>query len=115
MRKEETMFRFGIHLSGSRVAALTALLLASAISPPVTPVEADEAVADCEVAPGRESQREGGESTETDAPSADTLSDCDGLLHPAPVGDSELVEPAPDAGRTPVIEPEDLPLQQPRE
>ncbi|KGF67270.1 hypothetical protein LL06_22885 [Hoeflea sp. BAL378] len=39
------------------------------------------------------------------------LKECDGVLRPPPVGDSEFTEPAPPVGETPVIEPEDLPPQ----
>lgn len=48
-----------------------------------------------------------GETDET--PLAETLDDCDGVLQPAPQGDTGLVEPAPEEGRTPVIPPETLP------
>ncbi|OHV81909.1 hypothetical protein [Ensifer sp. LCM 4579] len=40
------------------------------------------------------------------------LEECNGVLKPPRVGDSELVEPAPDVGRTPVIRPDELPPQQ---
>lgn len=40
------------------------------------------------------------------------LEECNGVLKPPRVGDPELVEPAPDIGRTPVIRPDELPLQQ---
>ncbi|TCN21282.1 hypothetical protein [Sinorhizobium americanum] len=40
------------------------------------------------------------------------LDDCDGILKPPKVGDTEMVEPAPDTGTTPLIRPEDLPRQQ---
>lgn len=40
------------------------------------------------------------------------LEECNGVLKPPMVGDPELVEPAPDVGRTPVIRPDELPPQQ---
>lgn len=40
------------------------------------------------------------------------LEECNGVLKPPRVGDPELVEPAPDIGRTPVIRPDELPPQQ---
>ncbi|WP_193354432.1 hypothetical protein [Sinorhizobium sojae] len=40
------------------------------------------------------------------------LEECNGVLKPPRVGDPELVEPAPDVGRTPVIRPDELPPQQ---
>lgn len=40
------------------------------------------------------------------------LEECNGILKPPRVGDTELVEPAPDVGRTPVIRPDELPPQQ---
>jgi len=43
---------------------------------------------------------------------ADKLDECNGVLEPSRVGDSEIVEPAPDVGKTPVIRPKELPSQQ---
>lgn len=37
------------------------------------------------------------------------LDDCDSVLKPPMAGDGAFVQPAPDEGRTPVIEPEELP------
>lgn len=42
---------------------------------------------------------------------ADKLDECNGVLEPPRVGDSEFVEPAPDVGKTPVIRPKELPTQ----
>jgi hypothetical protein len=41
----------------------------------------------------------------------DKLDACNGVLKPPRVGDSELVEPTPDVGKTPVIRPGELPEQ----
>ncbi|WEX79158.1 hypothetical protein PYH37_003831 [Sinorhizobium numidicum] len=43
---------------------------------------------------------------------ADKLDECNGVLEPPAIGDSEIVEPAPNEGKTPVIRPEELPPQQ---
>lgn len=40
------------------------------------------------------------------------LDDCDGILIPPSAGDTEMVEPAPDVGKTRVIRPGELPSQQ---
>jgi hypothetical protein len=70
---------------------------------------AEEKPEDCQVEPGTKAQdRVPSETDETV-----TLSDCNGILKPAPVGDRELVEPAPEAGETPIISPEEIPDQQP--
>ena len=37
------------------------------------------------------------------------LDDCNGVLKPPAVGDSEIVEPAPQTGQMPVITPNELP------
>lgn len=37
------------------------------------------------------------------------LTDCDGVLKPPATGDGQMVSPAPDAGKTPVIPPSDMP------
>jgi hypothetical protein len=39
---------------------------------------------------------------------------CHGVLKPPPTGDGEIVEPAPDAGTTPIIPPGSLPEQPPK-
>ncbi|QFT66970.1 hypothetical protein FIU93_09305 [Labrenzia sp. THAF35] len=70
---------------------------------------ADDKSGDCKVEPGAKSQ----DRVPTDTEETASLSDCDGVLTPAPVGDRELVEPAPDVGETPVITPEEIPDQQP--
>ncbi len=61
----------------------------------------------CHVRPG------GG--TPSDAPAvgqpqagANRLNDCGSVLVPPVVGDAEMVEPAPDKGRTPVIDPSEI-------
>lgn len=46
------------------------------------------------------------------APNRSTLTECDGVLKPPATGDGEIVEPAPDAGKTPVIPPSNVPQQQ---
>lgn len=89
-----------------RTACLMAALMAVALPFSGSVASADEKPVDCEVAPGAEDEREDSSTEE-----AGTLSECDGLLHPAPVGDGELVEPAPDVGRTPVIKPRQVPVQ----
>ncbi|OHV80973.1 hypothetical protein [Ensifer sp. LCM 4579] len=43
---------------------------------------------------------------------SEKLDDCNGVLKPPKVGDTELVEPAPDVGKTRVIRPGELPAQQ---
>jgi hypothetical protein len=40
------------------------------------------------------------------------MDDCNGVLKPAPTGDSDFSRPAPEEGRTPVIRPDNLPGQQ---
>lgn len=57
---------------------------------------------DCRAAPER-----GGEERLF----AEKLEHCNGVLEPPNVGDTELVMPAPDVGRTPIIRPDDLPKQ----
>jgi hypothetical protein len=79
--------------------AIAALLTTSALSKdPGTGAQNES----CRVAPGADAN---GALTEK-------LDDCDGVLKPPTVGDTEIVEPAPDVGRTPVIRPDELPEQQ---
>ena len=42
---------------------------------------------------------------------SDTLAPCDGVLQPAPVGDQEMIIVPPPVGETPVIEPDEIPVQ----
>ncbi|NTH49218.1 hypothetical protein G6K98_31760 [Agrobacterium rhizogenes] len=44
--------------------------------------------------------------------SSGKLSDCEGVLKPPAVGDTELEKPAPEVGKTPVIRPGDTPKGQ---
>ncbi|WP_342585785.1 hypothetical protein [Sinorhizobium alkalisoli] len=55
----------------------------------------------CRVAPGTDERT-----------LSEKLDDCNGVLKPPKVGDTELVEPAPDVGKTRVIRPGELPAQQ---
>ncbi len=57
----------------------------------------------CQVMPG-EPQKDGTLSG--------TLDDCNSVLKPPAVGDPDIVEQAPDAGKTPIITPGELPEQQ---
>jgi hypothetical protein len=66
---------------------------------------ADQPTSDCVVTPGEERPLEQQDTT------ASVTTECDGVLRPAPVGDTGLVEPAPEKGRTPVIEPEEIPAR----
>jgi len=43
---------------------------------------------------------------------AQKLEECNGVLKPPRAGDPDLVEPAPNVGKTPVIRPDELPPQQ---
>lgn len=56
------------------------------------------------IKPGDEQSREN---------EARQLDKCKGVLKPPPVGDPELIEPTPDAGKTPVIPPDKVPAQPP--
>lgn len=54
--------------------------------------------------------QEQGKQSQTDAsPDASLLADCNGVLHPPAVGDPDLVKPAPNVGKMPVIPPGSVP------
>ena len=55
---------------------------------------------------GSEANKESGESL------SETLDECGDVLPPPPTGDSEIAEPPPNVGETPVIRPQDIPEQQ---
>ena len=76
-----------------------------------TPVETDENIVECQAQP--QDQEEG--ATATIRSLTETLDDCNGVLIPPPTGDTELTEPAPNVGETPVIRPGEIPQQPPSE
>lgn len=59
----------------------------------------------CKAAP----QEEGKQSRTDASPGVNQLADCNGVLHPPAVGDPELVKPAPNVGKMPVIPPGAVP------
>lgn len=94
-------------------ALLTALCVAAALPALAqTAPQAEPGVTreDCRAAP-----EAGGDQAAQ--PSADNLTAkldaCNGVLQPPPTGDSEIREPAPKGGETPVIPPGALPEQPP--
>ncbi|AGS22543.1 hypothetical protein [Rhizobium etli] len=85
---------------------LSALSLAVAILP--LPLQASaQAPPDKCVAPSQPNQGRGSADDHRDL--SEKLSDCNGELRPPPVGDIEMVEPAPDTGNSRIIRPEDMP------
>ncbi|WP_269585371.1 hypothetical protein [Roseibium sp. Sym1] len=90
---------------GNSLCAGTTVLAVAAIVFLGYPAEADQPTGDCVVTPGEERPLEQQDTT------AGIMTECDGVLKPAPVGDAELVEPAPEKGRTPVIEPGEIPAR----
>ncbi len=63
---------------------------------------------DCVVDPNNTEETTGAEDS-----LAETMERCDGVLKPRDPGDPDIVTPAPDVGDTPVISPEDVPMQAP--
>ncbi|MBB4195667.1 hypothetical protein GGE45_005728 [Rhizobium aethiopicum] len=78
------------------VAVLTLPLQANAQAPP-----------DKCVAPSQPNQ--GRDSTDDHQDLSKKLDECNGELRPPPVGDTEMVEPAPDTGNSRIIRPGDMP------
>lgn len=75
---------------GNSLCAGTTVLAVAAIVFLGYPAEADQPTGDCVVTPGEERPLEQQDTT------AGIMTECDGVLKPAPVGDAELVEPAPE-------------------
>lgn len=63
--------------------------------------------ADCRVAPDAGDPARGGDDTRPPAGN-NLLAECGSVLVPPITGDAEMVEPAPDKGRTPVIDPSEV-------
>ena len=79
---------------------------AGTVQPPPPP---DCTLAPMETPPGADAGALG--AGQDGAPLSDVLDPCNGVLAPAPVGDQDMTIDPPDAGRTPVIEPGDVPQQ----
>lgn len=78
---------------------------------------------DCRVEPRIDQQAGAGDPAtggaadsgdKSDEPLSGTLERCKGVLAPPPSGDAEMTAPAPDAGKTPVIRPDEVPEQPPK-
>lgn len=90
-------------MSHERFVAARLLAIMTLIAIPALAQGAETGNERCRVKPGVEDNQ---------GALARKLDDCDGILKPPKVGDTEIVEPAPDTGRTRVIRPGDLPRQQ---
>lgn len=86
---------------------------ALALQAPLAPAAAQDATQeeDCVVAPGATPPKQPETDSSEPQTFSQTLTECGGVLNPAPVGDHQLVEPAPEAGTTPVIDPGNVPPQ----
>lgn len=85
--------------------AATLIAFAGLAATPASPQSSGSEVEDgpCRVEPGVDDEQR---------TFAEKLGDCDGVLKPPSVGDREIVEPAPDVGKSRVIRPGELPAQQ---
>nr|WP_080577661.1 hypothetical protein [Sinorhizobium fredii] len=92
--------RLTIDYAAAPMLAIVTLFATSALSRDVGTDAQNER---CRVAPGTDA---------TQGTLTEKLDECGGVLKPPRVGDTEMVEPAPDVGRTPVIRPGELPRQQ---
>lgn len=97
--------------AGAFAAAPAAAQDATPTPPPAMQDQTSPATADdpCAVDPGDETGEPQAGAGAPDQSLTETLDECNGVLQPPSVGDPGLVEPAPDAGRTPVIPPSALP------
>lgn len=88
-----------------QTAAIAAVTLALLASWQTQSTAAEIVQETCEAAPQSPGQAPAG----AEALKENRLEDCNGVLKPPPVGDPDLVRPAPDAGNMPVIPPSALP------
>jgi hypothetical protein len=93
------------------ISGAAALLSASAFAQ--ASAQMGESRSDHCQAPARQ-QHQHATTANGDVRSADSskLQACNGVLKPPATGDSDLVQPAPPVGNTPVIRPEDAPQGQ---
>ncbi|WP_434710387.1 hypothetical protein NMA58_12770 [Rhizobium sp. YTUHZ045] len=85
---------------------LSALSLALAILPLSLQANAQAPPDKC-VAPSQSNQDR--DSADDHQDLSKKLDDCNGELRPPPIGDTEMVEPAPDTGNSRIIRPGDMP------
>lgn len=69
-----------------------------------SPAMAQQQKETCKVSPDKSDQKPMNDDSESGK-----LDDCNGVLHPPKVGDPEMVQPAPDVGKMPVIPPKAVP------
>ena len=102
----------------------TGMFIAAALLAPAPALAQDGTAAppgDCEVrpdqTPGTDTTDDAERNDDDSQQAAETLTQkldpCNGVLDPPPVGDSEMAEPAPDIGETPVIRPNEVKPQPP--
>lgn len=85
---------------------LSALSLALAILPLSLQANAQAPPDKC-VAPSQSNQDR--DSADDHQDLSKKLDDCNGELRPPPIGDTEMVEPAPDTGNSRIIRPGEMP------
>ena len=105
------MKSYGEQLGGPLRFILFLLVVSLAVTPAMGEMHSNEspAMSDrCRILPDDEAPDANGSSTDEESMS-ETLEDCQGVLKPPRTGDSELIEPAPDIGKTPFIRPHEIP------
>ena len=103
------------------LAIVVGMAILSAAMPASAQTDAKPAPASpCQAQPDANSNagNNGGRSGEdkTQAGSlTEKLDPCNGVLKPPPTGDTDMTEPAPNQGKTPIIKPGDVPSQAPKQ
>lgn len=88
-----------------QISLVVASMLPFLFLQPLNAWSEDKPTKSCEAEP----QKQGQQSQNDSSSAKDTLADCKGVLDPPAVGDPELVKPAPDVGKMPVIPPGSVP------
>lgn len=89
---------------------VSAVFVAALCTPALAQSEATPPNEACQVKPNDTASSQAPATADKRSLTA-TLEDCNGVLIPPKVGDSEMMEPAPAVGETPIIHPDELPKQ----
>lgn len=92
-----------------KFALLACLLIMTPASPAAAQDQVPAQSAPCQVQP------QDGQQPKSNNSLSGTLDPCDGVLQPPPTGDEGIAAPPPDEGKTPVIRPDDVPVQPPKQ
>ena len=97
------------------VLSLSVMLACGSAAFAQTAAEPAPPAQNCQADSGQQSSDGSTPSTNSAPADSSKLEACDGVLKPPPSGDGGITQPAPDAGKTPVVKPGEVPEQSPQQ